>query len=147
MISSYPIQTWSAGTIEKLTIIDIILTIRFYTLLYTRLTRSAEHWLTRPKISFETDTDTFFETKYVRDRHRIFFRDQMFLRPIPRPFLRPNIFETYSETFSETKFFGDWDWDFFQNQIFWDQYWDFFKYDISFRIWLRIFTHMDISKL
>ena len=82
---------------------------------------SANHWVTRPEISFETDTETFFETKYVRDHHQNFF-------------FETNYFGTETETF-------------FQNQIFWDRYWDFFKNDISFRIWLRIFTHLDISKL
>ena len=59
-----------------------------------------QHWVTWPEISFETDTETFFWTKYFLDRYRdffsrpnvfetdteTFFRDQMFSRPIPRLF-------------------------------------------------------------
>merc|ERR1712090_37776 len=37
-----------------------------------------------PKI-FETDTDTFFDTKFFRNRYRYFFRYQNFLKPIPIP--------------------------------------------------------------
>ena len=89
------------------------------------------------------------------------WRDQKFHpRPIPRIFLRPNISETNTETFFktkyfwdryrnffETKYFQDRYRDFFLDQIFWDRHWVFFKYDFKFRIWLRIFTHMDISNL
>ena len=62
-------------------------------------------FFSRPNV-FETDTETFF-------------RDQMFLRPIPRLFfetkcfrdryrdffLRPNVFETDTETFLRPNFF------------------------------------------
>ena len=43
---------------------------------------------------FETDTETFFETKYFRDRYRDFFS-------------RLNIFETDTETFFRDQNFRD----------------------------------------
>ena len=49
-------------------------------------------WVTRPEISFETDTETFFETKYFWDRYRYFFS-------------RPNDFETDTETFFRDQMF------------------------------------------
>ena len=53
--------------------------------------------MTRPEISSETNTETFFETKYFRGGYKDFFS-------------RPNLFETKSlETNSET---------FFETQIF-----------------------------
>ena len=74
--------------------------------------------MTRPKNFIETDTETFFETKYLRDRYRDFFsrsnvfetdtetfsRDQMFSRLILRLFLRPNVFETDTKTFFRPNF-------------------------------------------
>ena len=48
----------------------------------------------------------------------IFFRYQIFLRPIPRLFLVPNFSETGSETFFGTNFFRDRFQDFFWYQIF-----------------------------
>ena len=43
-------------------------------------------------MSFETDTETLFETKYFRDRYQDFFS-------------RPNVFETDTEIFFETNVF------------------------------------------
>ena len=48
------------------------------------------HWVTRPEISFETDTETFFW-------------DQIFLRPIPRLFLETQIFETETDTLKKLR--------------------------------------------
>ena len=71
MISSYPIQTWSAGTIEKLTIIDIILTIRFYTI----------HQVDTQRWTLIDETKNF-----IRDRYWHFFWDQICSRPTPNFF-------------------------------------------------------------
>ena len=57
-------------------------------------TSTQHHWVTRPEISSETDTESFFETKYFQDRYRDFFS-------------RLNIFETDTETFFETRYFRD----------------------------------------
>ena len=54
---------------------------------------------------FETDSETFFGTKFFRDRFRDFFRYLIFPRPVPRLFSVPIFFETGSETFFGTKFF------------------------------------------
>ena len=53
--------------------------------------------LSIPKI-FETDTDTFFDTKIFRNRYRYFFRYQIFSKPIPVLFSIPNISETDTDT-------------------------------------------------
>ena len=55
---------------------------------------------------------------FIWDRYRDFFWDQIFWRPIPRLFLRPNVFETDTETFFETKCFWDRDWNFFKTRFF-----------------------------
>ena len=60
---------------------------------------------------FETDTETFFETKVFETDIETFFRDQIFSRPIPRLFFY-------------TKYFRDRD--FFRDQNFRDRYRDFF---------------------
>merc|ERR1712130_17099 len=46
-----------------------------------------------PKIS-ETDTDTFFDTKFFRNRYRYFFRYQNFPKPLPIPLKKSKSFET-----------------------------------------------------
>ena len=56
---------------------------------------------------FDTGCETFFGTKFFRDRFRDFFRYQIFSRPVPGLFSVPNFFETGSETFFGTKFFRD----------------------------------------
>ena len=74
------------------------------------------HWVTRPKNFIKTDTETFFWDQNFRDRDETLFRDQIFLRPIPRLyfktkcfrdwyrdfFSRPNICNTDTKTFFET---------------------------------------------
>ena len=56
---------------------------------------------------FDAGCETFFGTKFFRDRFRDFFRYQIFSRPVPGLFSVPNFFETGSETFFGTKFFRD----------------------------------------
>ena len=51
----------------------------------------------------------FFETKIFEIDTETFFRDQIFLRPIPRLFLRPNIFATETRTFFRDQNFRDQD--------------------------------------
>ena len=59
--------------------------------------------MTRPEILFETDTETFFETKSFRDRYRDFFLRPNGFETDTETFYGPNIFETDTETFYETK--------------------------------------------
>ena len=54
---------------------------------------------------FDTGSGTFFSTKFFRDRFRDFFRDQIFSRPVPRLFSRPNFFETGSDTIKKIEEF------------------------------------------
>jgi len=54
---------------------------------------------------FETDTDTFYESKIFRNRYRYFFWYQNFSKPIPILFSIPIFFETDTDTFFDTKFF------------------------------------------
>ena len=66
----------------------------------------ALHWVTRPEISPETDTETFFETKYFRNRYwDLFFR------------LSLRLFSTANFLRLRLRL---------QNQIFWEGCWDFF---------------------
>ena len=53
----------------------------------------------------ETESETFFQTKYFRYRIRYFFRYQIFLIPNPILFSIPNISDTESDTFFDTKYF------------------------------------------
>merc|ERR1711894_636746 len=45
----------------------------------------------------ETGSETFFGTKFFRDRFRDFFRYSFFSRPVRRLFSVPNFFETGSD--------------------------------------------------
>ena len=54
---------------------------------------------------FETDTNTFFDTKFFWNRYRYFFRYQKFSKPIPILFSIPNFSETDTDTFFDTKIF------------------------------------------
>ena len=56
--------------------------------------------MTRPEILFETDTETFFETKSFETDSETFFETDT------ETFLRQKFFETDTETFLETKFVG-----------------------------------------
>ena len=56
-------------------------------------------------IFFDTDTDTFFDTKILRNRYQYFFRYQNFSKPIPILFSIPNFFETDTDTFLDTNKF------------------------------------------
>ena len=57
----------------------------------------------RPKFS-RLIPRLFFETKYFRDWYLDFFRDQVFLRPVLKVFLRLKFFETDTETFLRPNF-------------------------------------------
>ena len=54
---------------------------------------------------FDTGCETFFGTKFFRDRFRDFFRYQIFSRPVPRLFSVPNFFETGSDTIKKIEEF------------------------------------------
>ena len=71
---------------------------------YQNFTKPIPILFSIPKI-FETDTDTFFDTKIFRNRYRYFFRYQFFSKPIPILFSIPNFFETNTDTFFDTKNF------------------------------------------
>ena len=54
---------------------------------------------------FETDTETFFETKVFETDTETLFRDQMFSRPIPRLFFETKYFRDryrYSQKIEKT---------------------------------------------
>ena len=66
------------------------------------------HWLTRPEISFKTDTETFWRPNIFEINTETFFRQNVF-KTNTDTFLRTNIFETNTETF-------------FRDQIFWNSF-------------------------
>merc|ERR1711894_42588 len=56
-------------------------------------------------IFFESDSETFFGTKFFRDRFRDFFRYQFFSRPVPRLFSVPIFSRPVPRLFSVPNFF------------------------------------------
>ena len=53
---------------------------------------------------FDTESDTFFDTKIFRNRYRYFFRYQKFSKPIPILFSKPIFSETDTNTNYNTIF-------------------------------------------
>ena len=78
-----------------------------------------------------------FQTTCFRDRYQDFFWDQIFSRPIPRLFL-DQFLETATETFSTLKFLRPRL--FFNTRFFETDTETFLKYNMGFRLWLRIFS-------
>ena len=54
---------------------------------------------------FETDTDTFSDTKKNQNRYRYFLRYQFFSKPIPIPIPIPKISETNTDTIKKMEKF------------------------------------------